>query len=94
MLISSPQIEVTAQLNSLPQKLLKVYYNQKGQASEVLMSYELFLMFLSHLPEQEQAYFWTEAWQAKEQAADKANRDGQYKTFSTMNDMITFLDAQ
>ena len=73
---------------------VKIFYNKEGKASEVMMSYELFLEFLSYLPEEDQAYFWTEEWQAKEQAADQANVEGRYKTFSSMEGMLDFLDAQ
>ncbi|MFQ5578833.1 MAG: hypothetical protein ACE5G8_17790 [Anaerolineae bacterium] len=73
---------------------VRIFYDQAGRASEVIMSYELFLEILSHLPEKEQAYFWTETWQAKEGAADQANAEGRYETFSSMEDMVDFLDAQ
>jgi hypothetical protein len=42
----------------------------------------------------EQTYFWTPEWQAKEQAADEAIAEGRVQTFDTMEDMLTFLDAQ
>ncbi len=58
------------------------------------MSYELFLEFLSYLPEEDQTYFWTEAWQDKEQAADQANAEERFETFSSIEDMFDFLDAQ
>ena len=65
-----------------------------GHASEVVMSYELFMEMLSQLPEAEQTYFWSEEWQAKERAADKANVEGRYETFSSVDEMVDFLDAQ
>ena len=42
----------------------------------------------------EQAYFWTSEWQAKEQEADEAIAEGRMRTFDTMEEMLTFLDAQ
>ena len=42
----------------------------------------------------EQTYFWTPEWQAKEQEADQAIAEGRVQTFDTMEDMLTFLDAQ
>ena len=42
----------------------------------------------------EQTYFWTPEWQAKEQEADKAIAEGRVQTFDTVEDMLTFLDAQ
>lgn len=73
---------------------VKIFYDQQGAASEVLLSYELFLEILSYLPEESQAYFWTDAWQSREQAADQANAEGHFKTFSSVEEMIDFLDAQ
>ena len=82
--------------SSLPElaSRIKIFYDQQGEASEVLLSYELFLEILSYFPEESQAYFWTEEWQAKEQAADQANAEGRYETFSSVEEMIDFLDAQ
>ena len=42
----------------------------------------------------EQTYFWTPQWQAKERQADQAIAEGRVRTFGTMEEMITFLDAQ
>ena len=73
---------------------VKIFYDQSGKASEILMSYELFLKILAHLPEADQAYFWTEEWQAKERAADQANAQGRFETFASIDEMIKFLDSQ
>jgi hypothetical protein len=77
-----------------PQSNVKVFYDQTGKASEVLISYELFLKFLSYLPEADQAYFWTEDWQAKERAADQANSEGRFETFSSVDEMLEFLNSR
>ena len=87
--MSSKTIDPTA-----IQSNIKVFYDQTGKASEVLISYELFLKFLSYLPEADQAYFWTEDWQAKERAADQANVEGRFKTFDSVDQMLEFLDTQ
>jgi hypothetical protein len=42
----------------------------------------------------DQAWFWTEEWQAKERAAEKAIAEGRVRTFDTMDGMLEFLDAQ
>lgn len=42
----------------------------------------------------EQAYFWTQEWQAKERAADLAISEGRMETFGTIDEMIEFLDQQ
>jgi hypothetical protein len=73
---------------------VKVFYDRTGHASEVLISYEMFLKFLSYLPEADQAYFWTEDWQATERAADQANAEGRFETFSSVDEMLEFLDTQ
>jgi hypothetical protein len=39
----------------------------------------------------EQAWFWTEAWQAGEQEAEADLAAGRYKTFDTMEDLIDDL---
>jgi hypothetical protein len=42
----------------------------------------------------EQRYFWTPEWQVKEQEADDAIAEGRVRTFDSMEDMLTFLNAQ
>jgi hypothetical protein len=42
----------------------------------------------------EQRYFWTPEWQVKEQEADEAIAEGRVRTFDSMEDMLTFLNAQ
>jgi hypothetical protein len=39
----------------------------------------------------EQSYFWTPEWQAGEDKADKELAEGEYKTFDSMDEMLTFL---
>lgn len=73
---------------------IKIFYNPSGEASEVLLSYELFLEILSYLPEADQDYFWTEEWQAKERAADQANAEGRFETFASMKEMLGFLNTR
>ena len=80
--------------SAIKESKVRIFYNQEGQASDVMMSYELFLELLSFLPEEDQAYFWSEEWQAKEQAADQANAEGRYETFSSVEDMLGFLDSK
>ena len=81
--------------SSLPElaSQIKIFYDQQGEASEVLLNYELFLEILSYLPEEIQADFWAEEAQIKEQAAGQVNADGRYETFSSMEDLLDFLDA-
>jgi hypothetical protein len=42
----------------------------------------------------EQGYFWTPEWQADEQEIDDQLSHGEYETFDSMDDMLTFLDQQ
>jgi len=42
----------------------------------------------------EQSYFWTPEWQADEKEIDDQLRRGEYKTFDSIDDMLTFLDQQ
>ena len=42
----------------------------------------------------EQRYFWTPEWQAKEREANEAIAEGRVRTFDSMEEMLTFLDAQ
>jgi hypothetical protein len=39
----------------------------------------------------EQAWFWTEEWQAKEREADKDLREGRYEEFDNLDDFINSL---
>lgn len=41
--------------------------------------------------DREQAYFWTDAWQAGEREADADIAAGRVKTFDTMDDLIADL---
>ncbi|HXW00949.1 MAG TPA: hypothetical protein VEC93_21230 [Anaerolineae bacterium] len=87
----------SSSLTTDPKKFLsdiKIFYDPSGEASEVLISYELFLKFLSYLPEADQAYFWMEEWQAKERTADQANAEGRFETFSSVDEMLEFLDSK
>ncbi len=40
----------------------------------------------------EQSYFWTPEWQAGEKEADEEAANGDYKTFNSMDEMLSFLD--
>ena len=42
----------------------------------------------------EQRYFWTPEWQAREREVDEAIAEGRVRSFDTMDEMISFLDAQ
>jgi hypothetical protein len=41
----------------------------------------------------EQAYFWTEAWQASEREVDEHLAAGRVKTFDTMDEFLADLDS-
>jgi hypothetical protein len=77
---------------------VKIFYDQQGVPREVLLSYDIYREMLSSIRElaveTEQAYFWTERWQAMERAADEAAAKGQFRTFDSMDEMLDFLDAQ
>ena len=77
---------------------VKTFYDQQGVPREVLLSYDVYREMLRSLRElaveAKQAYFWTEQWQAMEQAADEAAAQGQSRTFDSMDEMLDFLDAQ
>lgn len=40
----------------------------------------------------DQTWFWTPAWQAREQAVDQEIAAGQYKDFATMDELLDDLD--
>ena len=75
---------------------VKVFYDQQGQAREVLMSYDLFQQIESLLSEVEQneAYFWTAEWQARIQEAEDDIRKGRVKrvTADSINKALEWLD--
>ena len=77
---------------------VKTFYDQQGVPREVLLSYDIYREMLKSIRElaveTEQAYFWTEQWQAMERAADEAAAQGQFHTFDSMGEMLGFLDAQ
>lgn len=77
---------------------VKIFYDHQGLPREVLLSYETYREMLSSIREMaaetEQAYFWTEHWQAMERAADEAAAAGHSHTFESIDEMIEFLDAQ
>ncbi|MGA9349505.1 MAG: hypothetical protein WBW48_11990 [Anaerolineae bacterium] len=77
---------------------VKTFYDQQGVPREVLLSYNVYREMLRAIrelaAETDQAYFWTEQWQAMERAADEAAAQGQFRTFDSMDEMLDFLDAQ
>jgi len=42
----------------------------------------------------EQDYFWTPEWQADEKEVDDQLDRGEYETFDSIDDMLTFLHQQ
>jgi hypothetical protein len=85
-------------MSNIPLSTVKTFYDQQGVSREVLLSYDIYREMLRAIhelaTETEQAYFWTEQWQAMERAADEAAAQGQFRTFDSMDEMLDFLDAQ
>lgn len=85
-------------MSNIQLSTVKTFYDQQGVPREVLLSYDVYCEMLKSIRElaveTEQAYFWTEQWQAMEQAADEAAAQGQFRTFDSMDEMLDFLDAQ
>ncbi|NKQ35761.1 MAG: hypothetical protein HF973_09125 [Chloroflexi bacterium] len=77
---------------------VKIYYDNQGQASEVLMSYETFLKISSLIQEQlsatEQSYFWTESWQSRIREAEADIQAGRVRqvTEQTLDTVLEWLD--
>lgn len=42
----------------------------------------------------DQAWFWSEKWQAEERIVDEQIKNGQVKSFDNIDDAINFLDNQ
>ena len=59
-----------ATMSSIQLATVKIFYDQQGVPREVLLSYDIYREMLSSIRElaveTEQAYFWTERWQAME----------------------------
>ena len=75
---------------------VKVFYDQQGQAREVLMSYDLFQQIENLLSEveQDEAYFWTAEWQARIQEAEDDIRKGRVKRVAAdaIDNALEWLD--
>ncbi len=77
---------------------VKIYYDNQGRASEVLMSYETFLQISSLIQDQlsaaEQNYFWTESWQSRIREAEADIQAGRVKraTEQTIDTVLEWLD--
>ena len=77
---------------------VKIYYDNQGRASEVLMSYETFLQISSLIRDQlsvaEQNYFWTESWQSRIREAEADIQAGRVKraTEQTIDTVLEWLD--
>ncbi len=75
---------------------VKVFYNQRGQASEVLLSYEVFQQIATLLQAlgNDQAYFWTKAWQERILQAEADVQAGRVKqaTLTTIETALEWLD--
>ncbi len=55
-------------VSEISMKDVKIFFDQEGQAREVLLSYETFLRLEALLREmagKDQVYFWTEEWQKR-----------------------------
>ena len=65
-------------MSKIPLSTVKIFYDQQDVPCEVLLSYDVYREMLRAIrelaAETEQAYFWTEQWQAMERAADKIGR--------------------
>ena len=75
---------------------IKVFYDQYGQAREVLMRYDLFQQIEQLLMELEidQAYFWTDEWQARIREAENDIRTQRVKRFTvdSIDKALEWLD--
>jgi hypothetical protein len=85
-------------MSDIQPSTVKIFFDQHGTPREVLLSYDTYREILNSIrelaAETEQGYFWTERWQAMEQATDEATAAGQFRTFDSMDEMLGFLDAQ
>ena len=77
---------------------VKIYFDNQGQASEVLMSYDTFLKLSSLIQNQmsstDQSYFWTEFWQSRIREAEADIQAGriQQATEQTLDTVFEWLD--
>ncbi len=67
----------------------KIFYDETGQAREVLISYETFRQIEGWLEEfmekDDQGYFWTESWQARIREGEADVENGRVKVVSANN---------
>ncbi len=77
---------------------VKIFYDQNGQACEVLMSYETFQQITTLLQalanNDDQAYFWTESWQERIRQGESDVFSGrtQQATLDTLESALDWLD--
>ncbi len=70
-----------------------LYQWVKRTAETQGISMSLFLRDLVKKEYQEEAWYWTESWQAGECEADEDLRRGRYKDFDTVEEMIEDLKS-
>ncbi len=77
---------------------VKIFYDQDGQACEVLMNYETFQQITTLLQtlgnNNDQTYFWTESWQERIRQGESDVLSGrtQQATLDTLESALDWLD--
>jgi hypothetical protein len=78
--------QIVIEISSAERTRLEAVARSKGYESA-----EAYVRALIELDTADQAWFWTEEWQAKEHEADEDLAVGRYKDFDTMDDFLAGL---
>lgn len=79
---------------TIPSEILKALNLKTGDKLEFsVQDGKIIVQPVVTIPK-DQAWFWTEKWQAEERIVDEQIKNGQVKNFDNIDDAINFLDNQ
>ena len=87
------QIRQNGQIN-LPAYILRQARLQKGDILQVFVENGIIHLIPQTLTDRSQAYFWTQHWQKGEQASETDLRNGRYKEFDEIEDLLSELEVE
>ena len=79
---------------TIPADILKALNLKTGDKLEFTVEDGKIIMQPVVTVPKDQAWFWTEKWQADEKIVDEQIKNGQVKSFDNIDDAINFLDNQ
>jgi len=86
------QVRKKAQV-TLPQSVRKALNIEEGDFLDVQVQDGQIVLRVKKLVDKEQAWFWTERWQAMEREVEEQYARGEGKVFDSAEEFIAYLDS-